>query len=154
MCAANAADHLLPGWSFLGRHAEMERKERGGGHCTRGAPTPPSAPLPSWGTRIMGTRRRRRKSRRAADKAQVKRWGAGAQWGADTQARRGRHSKGLGWGSREGEAAHPARMCILSTGILRGKAAERGAGGCGGRKEGKFPVRGREGCQLREQERA
>lgn len=128
MCAANAADHLLPGQSFLGCPAEMERKERGGGHCTRGAPSPLSAPLPSWGTRIMGTQRRRRRSRRAADKAQVKRWGAGAQRRADTQAepgaRRGGHGEGSGWG-HESHGSSSSADVGESTGILRGKAAER-----------------------------
>lgn len=113
MCAANAADHLLPGQSFLGCPAEMERKERGGGHCTRGAPSPSSAPLPSWGTRIMGTQRRRSRSRGAADKAQVKRWGAGAQRSADTQAERGPGGEGTAkaWaGVTRATAAHPVRM--------------------------------------------
>lgn len=55
--------------------------------------------------------------------------------------RRGKHSKALDQESRQGEAAHPADVGE-STNILHGKATERGDGGCGRRKEGKFPVTG------------
>lgn len=129
-------------WSeFPQLPAEMERKGHGGGGPIRGAPTPPRAPLPSWGTCIMGTQRRGRESSTRANKVQARQRRAGALL---------RQSWGLGGKSiakPPSGSLHRERLLVHcrwgeTTNILLRKAAEHGDGGYGRRKEGKFPVMG------------
>lgn len=128
MCTvlSNATNHLPLGQSFLGRPAEMERKGCGHVRCIRAAPTPLCAPLASGGTRIMGTKRQRTTGT-PANKEQVKRWEAGAQWKADGLwgrtggARRRKCSKAWVWESQQGEAAYPVRMWGRAQTSCRGK---------------------------------
>lgn len=93
----------------------MERKGHGGGGPIRGAPAPPRAPLPSWGTHIMGTQRQGRESSTRATKLKS---GRGKRehcreltlFETEMGVRRGEHSKASIRESPQGEAACPVRM--------------------------------------------